>query len=261
MNSEDTIGKDNLFAVKSVRWKAIRSKLSPVFTTGKLKNFFLLMLNVTQTLEEKLSMDIADEPREYEMRDLASYFTTDTITICIFGVQANSLLNPNGEFYRSARKTFDLNWKRSIELLTCFFLPELAIRLRFTLFSKETNNFLRSSINYVMEERVKSGTRRNDMIDALIAMKNEDPDLFKGDTIVAQAGSFLLANFETSSSVISFALYELARHPEIQENLRNEIKDYAMKYGSLQYETLNEMEYLNGVVQGSSSRFLLLQTF
>ncbi|XP_055681826.1 probable cytochrome P450 6g2 [Lutzomyia longipalpis] len=208
----DLIATDNLFVVKGHRWQTIRNKLSPVFTTGKLKNLFLLMVNVTKILEQKLETEIGDQSKEYEMKEFASFFSTDTIALCAFGVQ-------------------------------------LATLFRFALFSKETNEFLRSSVNCVMEERIKSGSKRNDLIDALIAMREEDSDLFKGDTLVAQAAAFIIAGYESSSSAIAFALYELAQNQEIQEKLRKEIKSYIEKYESIQYETVHEMKYLHCVVQ------------
>ncbi|XP_055681827.1 probable cytochrome P450 6g2, partial [Lutzomyia longipalpis] len=246
---EDIIGTDNLFAVKGLRWKTIRAKVSPVFTAGKLKNFFLLLVDITKILEQKLQKEIGDESKEYEMKEFVSFFTTDTIALYAFGVQANSLLNPRAEFHINVKRTFDFNWKRAFQFASCFFLPELATLFRFAFFSKETNEFLRSSINFVMEERMKSGKKRNDLIDALIAMREEDSELFKGDTLVAQAAVFLLAGYETSSSATCFALYALARHPEVQEKLRKEIKEYMKKYGSVQYETIHEMNYLQCVVQ------------
>ncbi|XP_055713674.1 cytochrome P450 6g1-like [Phlebotomus papatasi] len=245
----DIIGRDNLFTVKSDRWKTIRTKLSPVFTSGKLKNLFLLMVDVSKVLEQKLAKEIGNEPKEYEMKELASFFTTDTIAMCAFGVQANSLLNPKAEFHVNSKKALDFHWKRAIEFTTCFLLPEVASKLGCTMFSRETNEFVRSTVNYVIEERIKSGIKRNDLIDTLITIKETDGDLFKGDTLVAQAAVFLIAGYETSSSAISFTLFELARHPEVQEKLRKEIKEYAEKYGTIQYETINEMEYLQSVVQ------------
>ena len=39
----------------------------------------------------------------------------------------------------------------------------------------------------------------------------------------AQASVFFTAGFETSSTTMSFAFYELSSHPEIQQKLRSEI--------------------------------------
>ncbi|XP_059616571.1 cytochrome P450 6g1-like [Phlebotomus argentipes] len=245
---EDGIGRENLFSAKGTHWKNLRMKVSPVFTTGKLKNLFTLMLEVCTVLDQKLSAEIGREPKEYEMKELAGLFSTDTISICAFGVKANSLLNPEAEFRIHAKRATDFTWRRAMEFTGCFLLPELATLLRFSFFSKETNNFMRSTINYVMEERLRTGVKRNDLIDALITMREEDAELFKGDTLIAQAAVFLIAGYETSASATSFALYELARHQDIQDELRKEIRSYAEKYGDPKYETFNEMEYLQMVV-------------
>uniref|UniRef100_A0A1L8E4K4 Putative cytochrome n=1 Tax=Nyssomyia neivai TaxID=330878 RepID=A0A1L8E4K4_9DIPT len=247
---DDVIGRDNLFSAKGLRWKILRQKLSPVFTTGKLKNLFLLMLDVTNNLNQKLSKEIGNKSREYEMKELSAYIATDTIALCAFGVQANSLLNPStSDFYINVKRTFTFTLKRAFQFCSCFFLPQLATLFRFAFFSKETNNFIRSSINHVMEERIKSGTKRNDLIDVLVSLRKEDSELFQGDTVVAQAAIFLIAGYETTSSATAFALYELGKHQDVQEKLRKEINEYFEKYGSVQYETINEMEYLNCVIR------------
>lgn len=55
--------------------------------------------------------------------------------------------------------------------------------------------------------------------------------------------------YETSSSVIGFAIYEMARNPDIQERLYEEIIDVLDKYdGKFTYEALQEMEYLDNVI-------------
>lgn len=47
---------------------------------------------------------------------------------------------------------------------------------------------------------------------------------FEGDILLGQAAIFFTGGFETSSTTMSYAIYELARHPKIQEKLRLEIK-------------------------------------
>lgn len=56
----------------------------------------------------------------------------------------------------------------------------------------------------------------------------------EGDALVAQAAIFFTGGFETSSTTISFSLYALAKNPEIQEKLREEI--------------LNSLEESNGKI-------------
>ncbi|KAF2888657.1 hypothetical protein ILUMI_17516, partial [Ignelater luminosus] len=69
-----------------------------------------------------------------------------------------------------------------------------------------------------------------------------------GDTIVAQAGQFYTAGFETVSTTMSFTLYEICLQRDIQDRIRSEIKDSLIKYGELTYEGIQEMKYLNMAV-------------
>ena len=72
-----------------------------------------------------------------------------------------------------------------------------------------------------------------------------------GDVFVAQAYNFLAAGFETSGATLSYALYELALHPEIQHKLRAEIVRVLNKHnGELTYDGILEMSYLDMVVSG-----------
>lgn len=48
---------------------------------------------------------------------------------------------------------------------------------------------------------------------------------FDGDDLVSQAGVFFSGGFETSSTTISFTLYELALNQDVQKTLRTEIHD------------------------------------
>jgi len=72
---------------------------------------------------------------------------------------------------------------------------------------------------------------------------------------VGQALTFLAAGYETSASTLTFVLYELALHPEIQQSLRAEILQVLSKHeGKLTYDGIQDMSYLDRVVSGEERR-------
>ena len=61
------------------------------------------------------------------------------------------------------------------------------------------------------------------------------------------------AGFETSGSTLTYALYETALHPEIQNRLRAEIMQEFNKHdGQLTYDGIQDLAYLDMVVSGRS---------
>lgn len=70
--------------------------------------------------------------------------------------------------------------------------------------------------------------------------------------IVAQCFLFFNAGHETSSTTMSFALYELAVHPEIQEKVREELFTVSKKHNDqMTYESLKELKFLEQVLKGT----------
>ena len=73
------------------------------------------------------------------------------------------------------------------------------------------------------------------------------------NSLAAQAFVFFVGGFETSSTTMTFCLYELSLHQDIQDRLREEIDVVLQKHdGKLTYEGIQEMEYLDKVVSGKA---------
>lgn len=61
----------------------------------------------------------------------------------------------------------------------------------------------------------------------------------------------ILAGYETSSATMSFCLYEIARHPDIQRKVHEEIdRVLAEQGGELTYDSLNDLKYLQCCIDG-----------
>ena len=69
----------------------------------------------------------------------------------------------------------------------------------------------------------------------------------EGDRLLAQSSIFFVAGLETSAVTMSFALLELAQHPDIQARVYAEMAEKIGKQG-LTYECISEMNYLQQVV-------------
>lgn len=67
----------------------------------------------------------------------------------------------------------------------------------------------------------------------------------------AQAMAFFNAGEGTTSILLTLCLYEMAMNMDIQEKLRKEIRSNLDSTGSLPYETILNMEYLDMVTKGN----------
>jgi cytochrome P450 len=76
-------------------------------------------------------------------------------------------------------------------------------------------------------------------------------DVLTEAQVVAQSILFLIAGFETSSTLLTFTCYELAINQSIQVKLREEICSVLERYnGKCSYEAMQEMPLLDMVLMG-----------
>ncbi|KAH8405777.1 hypothetical protein KR215_008552, partial [Drosophila sulfurigaster] len=257
----DPLGYNNLFFVRNSDWKNVRSKISPVFTSGKIKQMYPLMVEIGKDLEQLLASLPVDSI--VCIKDICSRFTTDLIATIAFGIKANALKDTNSEFFKVNTEFFNFDLSRVLDSFIIFLFPTLVSLARVKTFSKRTRDFFMNTISYVLSEREKSGLHRNDLIDVLLAMKREaaaHPENDKNKTedlayLVAHAATFQTAGFETSSSTMTMTLFELARNTVIQERLRREISDYFADEDFISYERIQEMPYLTQVVNETLRKY------
>lgn len=78
-------------------------------------------------------------------------------------------------------------------------------------------------------------------------------------TIDAQIIIFLLAGFETSSSVLSFAIHVLATRPDIQDKLRKHVIQVT-EGKEVNYDLLTQLDYLEAFLNGKILELLITRT-
>ncbi|XP_011192513.1 cytochrome P450 6a22-like [Zeugodacus cucurbitae] len=253
----DSVITDNLFRLHGDQWRPLRTKLTPTFTSAKMKFMFPTVVTVASQLDAVFDSLLANKRSvDVELHDMMGRFTTDVIGHCVFGVECNSLKDPNVVFRRIGHRIFYPRYL-SIRLRT-FMVTYPAIYKFLKLFNiketpKDVEAFILQLVRDTVRLREEQNIQRNDFLNLLIELKNSK-DL-KGlppmgiEEMAAQVFVFFAAGFETSSSNMAFGLFELAKSPQIQEKLRAEIFSVLEKHnGHLTYEAMMEMTYLDLVI-------------
>lgn len=93
--------------------------------------------------------------------------------------------------------------------------------------------------------RVGDTNKRPDMIHMFLEFQRENSEDINLIDYVSQVFLFFMAGFHSVTTFLSFALYELALHRDIQKRLRAEVERY---FDNLTFETLKDMKYLDMVV-------------
>lgn len=257
----------HLFTLEGEEWRAMRHKLTPVFSSGKMKHMFGVIAEVSERLVKAVESAVAStDGDDIEIKEFCARFTTDVIGTCAFGIECNSLEDPNAEFRAKGRDIFSK--PRHNQLLQLFILtnPKISKKLRLKAVTDDVHSFFLNAVRSTVDYRKKNNIKRNDFMDQLIQLRAENEeearkgggiDLSKGLTIeqmAAQAFVFFIAGFETSSSTMGFCLYELALQQDVQQRLRDEIETVLneVSNGEVTYDAINQMTYLEQVLSGKN---------
>lgn len=73
--------------------------------------------------------------------------------------------------------------------------------------------------------------------------------------MTAQAFVFYIAGFETTSTTISYCLFEVARNADIQRRIHEEIDEVLSRHDrQITYESVSEMKYLESCIDGRTGK-------
>ncbi|KAI8636080.1 cytochrome P450 [Parasitella parasitica] len=123
----------------------------------------------------------------------------------------------------------------------------------FKIFIKGPNPKIIDFVKGIYEKRKNSGTRRNDILQALVDTQ-DDPDPEKRmntKNLIREVFLYLTAGSDTTSNSLGFALIELLRNPDKLNKVYEEVDSLSFMEGAdLFYnEQLKSLPYLNAVIQ------------
>ena len=235
-------------------WKDSRATFSPIFTPGKMKHMLTFIKHVSSDLCREFEAK-AISGVEVELKEIFGKYSLDSLASCAFGIDAESFTNRNSKFVEHAANIFTNKGSFTDILSLMKLVPGMAKLMQ--LFKINTQKpvetrFFRDVLLQTLKLRKENKVRRNDLIDLMMdAIKNkrnkqesetrEDDNLGSDSrgtsedeeemTLVATAFIMLVAGYDTTGMTLSYLTHELAKNPEVQQRLQEEVDDAFDKAG------------------------------
>lgn len=188
-------------------WGKAHNILLPTFSQKSMSDYLPMMYDIAEQLMSKWERLNSDEDIDVP-QDMIG-LTLDTIGLCGFDYRFNS-------FYRSDFHPFINALTRT--LLTTKAqrgLPLEGARLKKQLKQLQIDvEYMNSLVDKIIKERRQNGGQQNDLLNFMLTGKDRvTGEGLSDENIRHQINTFLIAGHETTSGLLSFALYYLLKNP------------------------------------------------
>lgn len=211
---------ESIFTTNGAQWKKQRDMLDPSFDLVRVQHVFGLMQAGVAAMERRLSTKETDPVVDMDAE--MTFVTADIIFRTILSLSLDSA---------EARKIFDAfvffqEKSPAAALKQAFRLPDW---IPFGKIDEKrriaAGREIREALEKVIRPRydARSGEEKDILSSILSAVDPDTGERFSFEEIVDQVAMLFLAGHETSAAALSWSLYLLALHPEMQESVHAEV--------------------------------------
>ncbi|MDX6183527.1 cytochrome P450 [Flavobacterium sp. Fl-77] len=221
-------------------WLKQRRLIQPAFHKQKMNQ---LVENMEVIIANELAFLTKDEP--VDLFVIMSQLAFDVVAKSLFKIS-------------TAENKFD-RLKFIIEEVQNFLVKEIRLPHKAWWFSlsgqvkKHRLLALESNkiIKEIVEERVASKQEVNDLLNMLLETRYEDTgEGMSVNQLIDEIKILFIAGHETTANAMTFTLYLLAKHPEIQHKILQEIHQIEAETDNV-FDRLQKMTYINAVLNES----------
>lgn len=227
-------------------WQKAHNMLLPSFSQRAMQGYHDMMLDIAVQLIQKWSRLNPDE--SVDVAEDMTRLTLDTIGLCGFNYRFNS-------FYREQSHPFITSMVRALSEAMSQ-LQRLGVQDKLMVITKRQFKHdiqsMYTLVDKIIAERKEQGHMEGD--DLLSYMLNgKDPDTgetLDDENIRYQIITFLIAGHETTSGMLSFAIYYLLKNPVKLKKAYEEV-DRVLKDPLPTYNQVRELKYIRMVLNES----------
>ncbi|XP_067118898.1 cytochrome P450 4c3-like [Centruroides vittatus] len=234
------------------KWRHRRKLLTPAFHFRILEDFQRIFNDQSTILIEKLKKKKENE--EFLMDELISLCALDIIGDLAMGVQINTQDRSSTDYAIAIDDITSaiVQWiAKALVLVRSHFQLEKVIKERKQKLIEELKDM--QTIDYFQEEKKVMGVKKKRaFLDLLLYHHLTDGSLNEED-IREEVDTFMIGGHDTTAMGISWTLYLLGLHPDIQEKVYQELEDIFAEdmNKSITSDELKKMKYLECVVKES----------
>uniref|UniRef100_A0AAR5QIJ6 Cytochrome P450 n=1 Tax=Dendroctonus ponderosae TaxID=77166 RepID=A0AAR5QIJ6_DENPD len=160
----------HLFNIEGQIWRERRVKLTPLFTSGKVKMMFESVAGIAPGVVDVVGKS-ADSNTPLPVKDVLSRFSIDVILSAMFGLKCQSLYEPDNMFRAIGKEALTPNApKMYIENL---FNRNFLGKIGYQSFSEELVVTFSKVIKETTEYREMNDSQRNDFMKLMVQLKKQ----------------------------------------------------------------------------------------
>lgn len=255
--------KSSLLALRGDEWKRVRSVLNPTFSSAKMKLMSQVMNACGNTLVEVMLERLAVGQDTIDVTKTSQALSMDVITKCALAWQVDCQRNVDDPTLRLLQRIFlEVDQRMMASAVAIPILRKIyAWIFPLITYGKmllQIADNLRNVIAVRSAEREGKQGSSVDIIQLMLdsrieaAHQGSDKVEITDRHLVANCFVFLAGGFETTATTLAFLLYELARHPEEQDKLYQEVKSQLTESSvHLGYDDVQKLKRMDAVISES----------
>lgn len=232
---------DGLFTAdtKEPNWILAHKILMPAFGPQAVRHMFPKMMDIASQLILRWERFAGED---IDVCDNFTRLTLDTIALCSFNYRFNSFYHETQHEFVEAMIEVLVESGRRVQRFNLQKKLMIGANKRY----QENITRLHNLCDEIIKQRRQNNETMNDLLDRMLHGKDPETGYQLSDeNIRNQMVTFLIAGHETTSGLLSFAVYYLLKNPRCLQRAQAEID----QFDEINVDTLAKLKYVDAVLK------------
>ncbi|XP_068151690.1 probable cytochrome P450 28d1 [Drosophila tropicalis] len=240
----DRILANNPFILTGNAWKERRAEITPGLTANRVSAVYPVTQSVCRQFVDYIKgQQLIASSEGLNAKDLCLCYTTEVVADCVLGISAKSFTNNPTPLVGMIKRVFEQSFGFIFFTMIANIWPPIRKFYTIGLFAKDVEEFFFDLMHKCITLRRQDPKLQNrtDFLNYMLHL--QDKKGLNTPELTSHTMSFLTDGFETTALVLAHTLLLLARNPEEQRKLREEIGK-----SKLTFEQLSELPFLDACI-------------